>query len=148
MNKMLTFPLVIMFLVSIVLFAATSIEPEGSTEDYSNSSGVTIDGTNRTVIIPQAETQTINIWLVGGAIAIVIAAVAIGIVSGIQFLGSGITETSQRYVVVSFMYLGLWACLTVVTSTLLFETTLTTIVWFGITMVFMLGLGAELTGDE
>ena len=147
MNKALTFPLVVMFLVSLVLFASTSIEPEGSTEDYSNSSGVNIDDANRTVLIPQAETQTINIWLVGGAIAIVIAAVAIGIVSGIQFLGSGITETSQRYVVIGFIYLGLWACLTVITSTLMFDTLLTTIIWFGMTIIFMLGLSSELTGD-
>ena len=147
MNKMLLFPLVIMFIISMVLFASTAMKPEAATEDYSDSSGVTIDGSNRTVLIPQAETQTINIWLVGGAIAIVIAAVAIGIVSGIQFLGSGITETSQRYVVVGFIYLGLWACLTVITSAMLFDSLLTTIIWFGITIIFMFGLSEELIGD-
>ena len=147
MNKLLVFPLAIMFFVSLVLFAATAVTPESSTEDYSDSSGVNIDGSNRTVSIPQAESQTLNIWLVGGALVVVVAATAIGIVSGIQFLGSGITETSQRYVVVGFIYLGLWGCLTVITSTMLFDTLLTTIIWFGMTLMFMFGLSEELVGD-
>ena len=148
MNKPLIFPLVIMFLISIVLFAATSVAPEADTGDYSDSSGINIDGDNRTVLIPAAESQTVNIWTIGAAIVIIIAAIAIGIVSGIQFLGSGITETSQRYVVVGFIYLGLWACLTVITSTMLFDTLLTTIIWFGLTMIFALGLASELTEGD
>jgi len=61
MNKPLIFPLVIMFIIAVVLFAMLSVTPDVATEDYSNSSGVFIDGANRTVLIPQAEEQTINI---------------------------------------------------------------------------------------
>lgn len=147
MNKLLVFPLVIMFIVSIILYAQAAVTPEGITDDYNETSGINIDGDNRTISQPTAGPQTLNIWTTTAAVLIIISAIAIGIASGIQALGSGLSETSQKYIMVGFIYLGLWACLTVITSTMLFETTLTTVIWFGITMIFMLGLAAELTGD-
>jgi hypothetical protein len=138
-----------MFIISLFLFANVAIAPEGETGDYSDASGIVIDGDNASITMPIAESQDFNIWLIGGALTIIGIAIAVGIVSGISVLGSGASVYSQKLLVISVLYIGLWASLTVITATLMFDELLTKITWIGLTMVFMLGLATLITeGDE
>lgn len=148
MNKLLMFPLGLMFLITIFMYIDTSLAPTGSSENYSDSSGINIDDENRSIIIPGAESQEFDIWGSSGIIVIVIAAIAIGVVSGITVLGSGLSDEAQKMIVNSVLFLGLWACLSVVSSSVMFENMVTIILWFSITMIFMLGLSIQITGGD
>ena len=148
MNKLLVFPIGIMFFISMFLLASASVAPETSSEDYSDVSGISIDGNNRTVLIPAAETQTLNIWLITGALIVVVAGIAVGIVAGITVLGSGVSVLSQKIIVVSFIYLGIWGCLTVITATIMLSDSILTLIWFALSFIFSLGLSSELTGSD
>jgi hypothetical protein len=137
-----------MFLITIFMYIDTSLAPTGSSENYSDSSGINIDDENRSIIIPGAESQEFDIWGSSGIIVIVIAAIAIGVVSGITVLGSGLSDEAQKMIVNSVLFLGLWACLSVVSSSVMFENMVTIILWFSITMIFMLGLSIQITGGD
>jgi hypothetical protein len=130
------------------MYIDTSLAPTGSSENYSDSSGINIDDENRSIIIPGAESQEFDIWGSSGIIVIVIAAIAIGVVSGITVLGSGLSDEAQKMIVNSVLFLGLWACLSVVSSSVMFENMVTIILWFSITMIFMLGLSIQITGGD
>ena len=148
MNKMLNTPIIAMFTICLFMFISIAVEREATTENYSEASGITIDEGERTISMPQGESQDFNIWLVTGAIVIIVAAIAIGIVSGIQFLGSGLSIKAQSLLITSFIYLGLWGCLTIVVSSIMFDNILSTAAWLGLTVMFALGLAQVITGDD
>ena len=101
--------------------------------------------------IPGASPQSFDIWGLGGALIILIAAIAVGTVAGVSILGSGLSTTSQRIIFSSVVYFGLWAVLTVVTSTLIFGVggTVFTLVYIVLTILFVIGFASEIntSGD-
>jgi hypothetical protein len=148
MNKLLLFPLAMLFILSLFVFLESAVQPSGTSDDYTNTSGITIDEDERYVEIPSAEPQTFNIWGTSGPVVIVIAAIAVGIISGISFLGSGLSPLSQSMIFNSIVFFGIWTCLTVVSASLMFENIVMIIIWLCLTMMFMLGLSIHLTGDD
>jgi hypothetical protein len=117
MNKMLIFPLGIMFLLTLMVSLTTSIHPIGSSDDYTNQSGINITGSDKeqgSVQIPRAGSQTFDIWGPTGIMVIMIIAISIGIIGGIHILGSGLSSESQMMIFNAIFFLGLWACLTIV----------------------------------
>jgi hypothetical protein len=147
------FPLALMFIISIFVFLETAATPSGSSEDYSDSSGIVIGGesnttSNGTVEIPRAGSQNFNIWGTAGILVIVTAAVAIGIIAGIKVLGSGLDDLSHSLIFNSILFLGLWACLTIVSRDLMFVNIIMQILWLSMTMVYMLGFATHINGAE
>lgn len=55
-----------------------------------------------------------------GGIALIITLAAIGGVLGIQFLGSGLNDSSVRIIMIGIFYTGLWAILSVLSMNLIF----------------------------
>ena len=146
MNKLLIFPMAFMFLLTIFATVYTGIYYSGQTGDYSNQSGTEIQGETGTVEIPNAGTKTYNIWQsgTGYAMVILIGAVAIGIIAGIKILGSGLSDPSQSMIFNGILFLGLWACLTVISSQFLFDTSIAIILWISLTMIYVVGLGIHI----
>jgi len=150
MNKMLIFPLALMFVISLIVSLQSSIQPVGTTGDYSQGNGVVIIGdetTEATVIVADAGSKEFNIWGTSGILIILIAGVIVGVAAGVHFIGSGLSGLSQAILVDAILFLGLWTCLTVVSSTLFFTDTVGTVTWLGITMVYMVGLSMHMTGN-
>ena len=145
MNKPLVFPLIVMFIVSLILFASASIAPPTTTGDYSESSGVVVDGEYEEFEIVNETSMTLDVWTVAGFMVLIVAAIAIGIAAGVGVLGSGLSDPSQRIIIISIIYMGLWACLTAITATMMWETTIGTVTWLGLTIIFLLGMSEELT---
>lgn len=150
MNKLLMFPLAFMFLLSVFTFAYTGITLKGSSQDYSDQGGVTVQNESGSVDIPQAGSHEYNIWESDsiGALVILLSAIAIGIVAGITVLGSGLKEFSQSLIFQSILFLGLWACLTVITSYFMFQNEITSIFWISLTTIFVMGFGIHVTAPS
>jgi hypothetical protein len=129
MNKLMIIPLAFMLILTIISVAYT---------------GVTLTNSINNTTIPGAEPQSFDIWGLQGALIILIAAVAVGTVAGINILGSGLSDTSQRMIFNSVLYIGLWAVLTVVTSTLVFGSGIIFLMLYIVmTIMFVIGFAGE-----
>jgi len=152
MNKLFVFPLAFMYLVSIFVFLDTAIEPSGTSPDFSDSDQITIneDGVdkNSTVQIPSAGSYTFNLWETAGILYILLTAVALGVVASIGILGSGLSGLGQNLIFNSVLFLGMWACLTVVSAEFMFENFIMTLIYMVMTMMFVTGLGMHMSGGS
>jgi hypothetical protein len=133
MNKLMIIPLGFMLILTIITVSYT-----GAT--YINS----INNTT----IPGADPQSFDIWGLQGALIILIAAIAVGTVAGISILGSGLSDTSQKMIFNSVLYVGLWAVLTVVTSTLVFGSGIVFLLLYVVfTIMFVIGFAGEINSS-
>lgn len=149
MNKMMIFPLGFMLILTLFSALYSSGSYIGSSEDYSNVTGISVDDANRTVQIPNAGSKTFNIWTsgLGYAMVILYAAIATGTIAGIKFLGSGLSDLSQSIIFNSILFLGLWAVLSVASSHYMFDSSVTIFIWVGMTTVYIVGMGIHINGN-
>lgn len=152
MNKLLILPLAFMYLVSIFVFLVTAIQPSGSSIDLSDSGQIEINETGSTktgdIQIPSGGSQSFNLWQIGGIMAVLLLAISLGIVASIGVLGSGLGSLGENIIFNSILFLGIWACLTVVSSELMFDNMIMTIVYMVMTMMFVTGLGMQMSGGN
>jgi len=148
MNKAMTLPLVIMFILTIFSTIYTDTYYSSSTPDYSETGDILLDNASGTVDIPTAGPQSFNIWGLSGAMVILTIAITVGILAGIHVIGTGISETSQKIIVMGILYLGLWAYLSIVSATFFFVNTITIVFWVSLTTIYIVGFGSELTGGD
>lgn len=149
MNKLLVFPLAMMFLLTMFAFSYIGgTYGIGNSENYSSSTGINTTEGSGTVDIPRAGTQTFTIWSSAAAMVILIAAIAVGIIAGIKVLGSGLNDTSQKMIFNSVLFLGLWACLSAVSSNFLFGLTIITFLWVGLTIMYVIGVGVQISNSS
>lgn len=146
MNKLILFPLAFMFLLTLYSSVYGGSSSLGATEDYSHFNGITINGETSNVSTPLAGSQEFSIWDIQGAIVILIIAIAIGIVFGFNILDSGFSPESQRYIVISILFMGLWVSLTVMSKNYLFDSNMTMMLWIGLTISYVIGIGDEMVG--
>jgi hypothetical protein len=146
MNKLLIFPMSFMFLLTIFSTVYTGVYYSGQSSDYSSQSGTEIQGETGTVEIPSGGIETYNIWEsgTGYAMIILIGAITVGIIAGIKILGSGLSDPSQSMIFNGILFLGLWACLTVISSQFLFDSAIAIILWISLTMIYVIGLGMHI----
>lgn len=147
MNKLLLFPLAIMFFLTLMITMVIGVEPSGTSGDFTDTGGIIMpgsDSTNGSVEIPQGGSHTFDIWDSTGILVIMIVAIGIGIVAGIRVIGSGLSPESQMMIFNSIFFLGLWSCLTVISRDVLFENSMTSILWFILTAMFVVGLATHL----
>ena len=146
MNKMLLFPMALMLLLSVygMIYTGYTYTPE-PTQNYSSIDGVDINGTPSSVEIPEAGSYTFDIWDNSGFLLILTAAIAIGVVAGVNFLGSGLSDTSQKMLFDSVLFGGIWACLSVASVDFMFVNTYTSLLWLILTMVYIIGVGSHMT---
>lgn len=134
MNKALLFPLVFMFILT--MFAAVW----GQTGFYN-----TVNGEPGNISVSGGSAE-FDMWSVAGIMVLLFAAVAIGTIAGMHFLGSGLSDTSQNIIFTSILFLGLWACLTVISRNYLFDSAITMILWIALTVMYVVGVGTTVTG--
>jgi len=149
MNKLLIFPIGFMFLLTIYAVVYTGTTYSGSTDSYTDQNGTIVQGETGTVFIPNAGSKNFDIWdnLAGAAMVVIAGALAVGTISGIRILGSGLSEMSQSLIFKAIIFLGLWACLTVFAQDFLFDSILTKLLWVTLTLIYCIGLGTHLGGS-
>ena len=145
MNKMIMFPMALMLLLSVfaMIYTSTTYAPD-STEDFSNIS-TDVDGDPTYVEIPDAGSYTFDIWGNSGFLLILAAAITVGILAGINVLGSGLSDTSQKMLFDSVLFGGIWACLSVASIDFMFVNAYTSILWLVLTMIYIIGVGSHMT---
>jgi hypothetical protein len=147
MNKLLLIPLALMVITTMISFADSGATYESVLDDR-NPETITIGNETTTINIPNAEEQSFSIWESTGLVALLIIAIAVGTVAGVNILGSGLSDTSQMLLFNSTLFLGAWATLTVFSSNILFGSgeTIMFIFWIVLTIVYVIGLGLHMTG--
>lgn len=150
MDKMVLYPILIMFILAIFnqayQYSNTDLSLT-STPTIDNSTGTVItDGTSTEITIPtSADTYTLNMTM--GFIGLTIGIVALGVVLGITALGSGISQRAQRIVFVSAICWGAWGLFSALTYTIFTSIpTLGSVLWLAFTFVFTFGFFKEANG--
>lgn len=84
---------------------------------------------------------TVGINEVTGALAVVIALVALAVVVGIQVLGSGISEQSVKTIITVIGYASLWGVFSVLSSNLIISIELFgLIIYLILTIIYAIGV--------
>jgi hypothetical protein len=136
MNKLMIFPMGFMFILTAFSIISTGTHP---TTDYTYTSS---GGGGTTT------TDEFDIWMIGvGAGVVLIAALAAAIIMGFNLFGSGFNETSQTMTFDAILYGGLWAGLSVVAASFLFDEMIISLFWIILTFIYVLGLGMEMSGN-
>jgi len=148
MNKLLIFPLAFMFILTLFSAVYENETYTGYSDDYSPAEGIIIGNETGEVTIPSAQPQSFNIWGVTGALVIIVAAIAVGIIAGITVLGSGISERSQSLIYNGILFLGLWSCLTIISSRFFLDSLIPTLFWISLTIIYILGLGIHMSNSD
>ncbi len=91
-------------------------------------------------------TSTFNLSGLEGAIAIIIVIATIAVIMGIRILGSGLSETSIKAMMIGFGYTGLWLVLSILSAPLFFQIELFgTFIYIGLTIGYVIGVVQKLT---
>lgn len=148
MQKLLTLPLAVMLLLSLVSFVSGGNLSNGSI-DLAGGGSIDVNGTSGSVNLPNQQAQSFNIWTTEGAIVILIAVLAVGIVAGVTVFGSGISTTAQKMIILGTGLFGLWACLSI-TSQNIFSNggVFGSIIWIALTIMYVLGFIMQATGGD
>lgn len=157
MNKLMTYPLIIFFVVMLVNQAYTYGQGSDiltgvdlSTSQNINGSGTLFqNGTETELGIPEDTQLVFDIDFVTGFLAVIIGIAILGAVLGITVLGSGLSERTQRIILVSAVGLGLWAIFSLLTYDLIASIPVfSTMMWLGFTFIYMIGFIKEINGGN
>lgn len=158
MNKLIALPLTFLFLIAVF-----SIYTANDTGNYTGGYNEIEDnpGTHETFGIywswPWEDTadgqqQTSFVfWTVGGMLLILSAAIALGTVSGVSVLGSGLSDFSQRLIFTGCIYCGIWSILSAASNHVLNvggNTFYGTVLWIALSFMFVIGVSREVNGVD
>jgi hypothetical protein len=124
MNKLILFPLLFLFLLSVFtnIFATTAT-------------------TNSTMEVPHAGQRWFDLGSPSSILIILTVALAVGMISGFTFLGSGFSDFSQTLMFDFAIFIGIWACLTIIASEYLFDNIVLTTLYLILTFIYVIGVG-------
>ena len=91
-------------------------------------------------------TSTFNLSGLEGAIAIIIVISTIAVIMGIRILGSGLSETSNKAMMIGFGYTGLWLVLSLLSSSLINQIdTFGSLIYITLTLGYAIGVVQKLS---
>lgn len=150
MNKLLLFPLTVMLFATIFTFGYSAIAAVGGLDQDLSDQSVIIDesGTwkNATVEIPGAESQQFDIWGSGGVMVIIIAAIAVALVGGINVVGTGLSDQAQSVLFDSVFWLGLYGVLSVSCYAMISSSQIFVVAWILLTLMYGVGFMMDAGG--
>jgi hypothetical protein len=131
MNKYIAVPMAFgLVCLMFVLIAGTSIPDGALSSDYD----IVMDDRKMEFSINESD----------GFLVIIVAILAVGVISGITILGSGISEYSQSILFQSFAYLGVWAVLSIPIHEVIGDMPYFFLpIWIGLTALLCIGIFQE-----
>lgn len=157
MNKMLIYPLIILFILAIFSQVYAFSQNTVTTIDLSYNSSTTIDSQTGQLIqnktLTEISTSSTNaifdINMTGGFIALIVTLIVVGVLAGIQVLGSGLSDSSVKLIYSSTVWFGLWGVFSGLTFVLFVSLQIAgLIMWFGLTLIYALGFFDKTTGGS
>lgn len=139
MNKLLTLPLFFLLILSMYSIAQTATTLTGESPELPDD--VTIE-------IPEADVQEFNMWQGSYSVAIILAAIAVGVLAGITVFSTGLSDQAQTLLFNSILFMSLWGCLSAVSSEYMFQNSYTTMLWILLTTIYVVGLGLHMSNAE
>jgi hypothetical protein len=147
MNKLLLYPILLMFILAgfnqIMAFSSgtTSIDLTYNNSQVIDSSGNVVENGTATQIATSSSIAVFDINMTVGLIALIISLVIVGVVGGIHFLGSGLSEFANKLIYNSTVYYGLWGIFSALAFTFFngFPLGIGLFLWLGITIVYSFG---------
>lgn len=153
MNKLLVLPLVLLAfsaIMSQVLANDNTIYTyNADTATYTfDSYNQTIDGTPQSFEL-EGFSLDAAFDLQTGVIALIVVMIAIGLVAGIQVLGSGLSDISVKIIYTSIFFYTLWALLSVFgLPSITVVPIVGWIFYFFLTLVYSVGVVGQINGAE
>lgn len=156
MNKLITYPLIIFFVVMLVNQVYVHRQDSGlfnsielsDTQDITGNGSLFQNGTETEIGFEDTQMQ-IDIDFVTGFTALIIGAVALGTVIGIVVLGSCLSERTQKIILTSAICLGLWSMFSLLTYNVITGIpVLGVMLWVAFTFVYMIGFFREVNGGN
>ena len=150
MNSLIVYPLLILFIVSgfsqLYYYSNTDLAYSGSISDIASGGNQTLTGEEQE-ITQEMEDAIFDINMVSGMVSLIIGLVAVGVLAGVQVLGSGLSEYSVKLIHKSVTYYGLWGVFSALSFTLFSGIpTFGLFIWLGLTLVYSLGFFQTLDG--
>lgn len=131
MNKYIAVPMAFGLVCLMFMLLAGTLLPDGAlSSDYD----IVLDDNRMEFSLNESD----------GFLVIIVAILAVGVISGITILGSGISEYSQSILFQSFGYLGVWAVLSVPIHEVIGDMPYFFLpIWIGLTALLCIGIFQE-----
>lgn len=148
MNKLMLFPLIVLSIITVLSFISGG-NLVGTFEVDDPNSTSTINGTDSSYSAPNGGIFNFDLFSGLGLLAVIIALSAVGIIAGIQFFGSGLSEFSQNMIVKSVGFIGLFTALMLFSSSVIMNGTgiYGILVNFGLTLMYGVGFIFDVSGS-
>jgi hypothetical protein len=131
MNKYIAVPMAFgLVCLMFILLGGTSLPDGALSSDYD----IVLDDNNMEFSLNESD----------GFLVIIAAVLAVGVISGITILGSGISEYSQSILFNAFAYLGVWAVLSIPIHEVMGDMPFFFLpIWIGLTALMCIGIFQE-----
>ncbi len=143
MNKLLMFPIAFMGLFAIYGMIWTGQTYQSSTGGYDSPTGY-VDPYAGDVNTSYASEKDFTST---GLILILSLAIAGGIIAGVKFLGSGLSDTSQQMIFQITLFGTLWAVFSIMAATFLYSNILGVTFWTILTLMYVIGIGSQISNS-
>jgi len=150
MNKLLTYPLLIIFVMAgfnqLLVYSYVDMSYDDTLEGISAKANQTLNEAESEFIQETSDT-VFDINMITGIVALIIGLVAVGVVCGIKILGSGIDTFSVKLIYKSTTYYGLWGIFSALSFTVFSSIPFFGLfIWLGLTLCYSLGFFQTLEG--
>lgn len=148
MNKFMLFPLVVVLIMAIIasLGAETSTYSETIDLDPYAGGSITDNEGEKNIDVEGIVDTDIDIDGMSAGIALLIAALAVGVIAGIKVLGSGLSDLSQRMIFLTVIYYGIWTIFSVFAWDVIEDMlALGIMLWLVMTISYTIGFAQEVT---
>lgn len=146
MNKLILVPLTAIIMLALLSMTYSNTGGTFSGQYSSQAVNATLEGSN--VTAPNVGMPAFNLSGIDMALIILVSALAIGGIAGIRILGTGVSDLSQKLIIISIIYLGLWAVFSILANNLILTMGIFGgVIWLILTIIYLLGVSSNITGS-
>jgi len=153
LNKLVMYPFLIMAILALFnqfyYYSNNEVSISGEIAVVNPATGEISENGTSTEIQTSGTDISFDLNTVTGFIALIIGVVILGTVLGITFVGSGLSERSQKIIFNSVVCFGFWGIFSALTLTLIMLIpTFGLILWIALTMVYTFGFFKIIDGGN
>lgn len=142
MNKLLIAPLILMMVISVFgsLLTNQSSSYDSPAQRIEHSMYVEDERKNFSMEITEEQKFKFSFWDTALILTVIVTALGLGTVAGTKILGSGISETSQRIIIILAIYTVIWGIFSAINHDIFFSNSVFMVGYMFLTAIFAFGL--------